>query len=816
MFDVTSSLVIPFTAAIFRIPVVLSLLWIGCGSVMAQKAGVRATFTDGQGAPLANATVWLLDSSGQREVRPVMLSDARGEVVFSGLEQGDYLIVARHVGMKELKELIRVPADLLLEHQWILAEGVEELTGIVVTGKTETRVVEEQPVKAAVINTRAVSAQPATLNDLINRTAGVRIRQTGGLGSAPDVSVNGFQGRAIRYFKDGIPLDYLRDGYNISSVPVNMLDRLEVYKGVLPVALGADALGGAVNLVTRKALGNVLNASYEIASFNTHRVSLNGLWVSGSQKWRAGAELFYNHSDNDYKAVVKVTDPDTRNQVDARLRMFHNAFTSYYAEVYTAISDVGWADELRISLGGFSLQRQQQHPALMTDPYGAIKGRQGSVVPTIRYKKTLFDQKAEVDQFLVYNTVNIGRTDTLRGRYDWYGNFTPNPAQFGESRQPALSAIDFTNFTSRTNVRYQLAPRSKLELNYVVTAVSRVGRDPYGPRFEGTGTDVLSVRTRYDKRVLGIGLENTWLDGKFTSNLMGKLYSYRSAGTDTWAARPVAESERIIKSGTYWGIAEALKYELDANSFVRFSIEAANRLPQQDELFGDGIWIVPNFNLNAERSTNLNAGYRLQRKGKFAFETNAFYRYTKGLILLIPIQPPYAQYTNMENVKGYGIEADGTVWFLKHFSANTNFTYQNLRLFGISSQLDSWKNDTRLRNTPWFFANIGLNADFDNVAAKGNPLKVYLFYNIMKEYYLETIPKRLESSQLLGLIGSANVSSNLIIPTQHLLSAGLTYGFSAWQIGLEMKNMMNADLYDYYRIQKAGRSVHLKVGVSLQ
>ena len=57
--------------------------------------------------------------------------------------------------------------------------------------------------------------------------------------------MNGFQDRAIKNFKDGIPMDYLGAGYNISLVPVNMLERVEVYKGVLPTALGADALGGA-------------------------------------------------------------------------------------------------------------------------------------------------------------------------------------------------------------------------------------------------------------------------------------------------------------------------------------------------------------------------------------------------------------------------------------------------------------------------------------------------------------------------------------------------------------------------------------------
>ena len=51
----------------------------------------------------------------------------------------------------------------------------------------------------------------------MNRSAGIRIRQTGGLGSNAGLMMNGFQDRAIKNFKDGIPMDYLGAGYNIGA-----------------------------------------------------------------------------------------------------------------------------------------------------------------------------------------------------------------------------------------------------------------------------------------------------------------------------------------------------------------------------------------------------------------------------------------------------------------------------------------------------------------------------------------------------------------------------------------------------------------------
>ncbi|HMR93649.1 MAG TPA: TonB-dependent receptor plug domain-containing protein, partial [Chitinophagaceae bacterium] len=164
------------------------------------------------------------------------------------------------------------------------------LEGVTIKASSATQQVKQQAVTAAVVNAREAYGQPATLTELINRSPGVRLRQSGGLGAATDVSVNGFQGKAIRYVKDGIPLDYLRDGFNIASLPVNMLERVEVYKGVLPVALGVDALGGVVNLVSRRTQPRYLAASYEIASFNTHRITLNGYYSDAAKKWFAGVE----------------------------------------------------------------------------------------------------------------------------------------------------------------------------------------------------------------------------------------------------------------------------------------------------------------------------------------------------------------------------------------------------------------------------------------------------------------------------------------------------------------------------------------------
>ena len=91
-----------------------------------------------------------------------------------------------------------------------------------------------------------------SLNELVNRTSGVKIREEGGVGSDFDLSINGLSGNSVRYFIDGVPLDSKGSYVTLPlNLPVNLIDRVEIYKGVVPASLGTDALGGAVNIITQ-------------------------------------------------------------------------------------------------------------------------------------------------------------------------------------------------------------------------------------------------------------------------------------------------------------------------------------------------------------------------------------------------------------------------------------------------------------------------------------------------------------------------------------------------------------------------------------
>jgi outer membrane receptor protein involved in Fe transport len=367
------------------------------------------------------------------------LTDSTGTARIYVPEAGRYAIEISSLGYKAFTENITATGTRW-QKRYVLEDNPSQLQAVQVNASSHGAQLKLNPVKAQVINTAASQEQPSTLIELMNRSAGIRVRQAGSLGSSNDVILNGFQNRAIRYFKDGMPLNYLGAGFNISLVRVDMLDHIEVYKGVLPAYLGADALGGAINLVTKHRQESFAELSYEVGSFNTHRVSLNAEYRSPNSHYFAGIHGFFNYSDGNYQVDVHPPHPQTGVPQDVHAELFHNRFSNYYAEAYAGISQVSWADELRISLIGFSLRTQFQFGSTMFKPMGAAHGTQYSVVPTLQYKKSFLNNALQLTEFAEINTLHATITDTVHGHYDWLGQFYPNGAEKGEiSNRGSLS-----------------------------------------------------------------------------------------------------------------------------------------------------------------------------------------------------------------------------------------------------------------------------------------------------------------------------------------------------------------------------------------
>lgn len=213
------------------------------------------------------------------------------------------------------------------------------LENVTVTGKSKTQRLREGTLSVNAIDVRSLVGSIGSLGRLVDRTAGVKLREEGGVGSDFDLSINGMSGNSVRYFLDGVPLDTKGSGVTLANLPVNLIDRIEIFKGVVPTWLSSDALGGAVNIVTNRKKTNYLDATYGIGSFHTHRADLNGQYVF-SNGLTIRPTLGVSYSKNDYMMRgVEVWDEESGEYVNVDRRRFHDDYLSLLGQVEVGFTD---------------------------------------------------------------------------------------------------------------------------------------------------------------------------------------------------------------------------------------------------------------------------------------------------------------------------------------------------------------------------------------------------------------------------------------------------------------------------------------------
>ena len=206
-----------------------------------------------------------------------------------------------------------------------VAISSQKLQEVLVMPKSQARKLQEQAYTVSVVDLKDMYVQATPLNKILNNVSSVRLREDGGVGSNYTFAMNGFTGNQVKFFLDGIPMDNFGSSFNLANLSANMADHIEVFKGVLPVHLGADALGGAVNIVSRRN-ANYLDANYSIGSFNTHKASVNGAYTDMKTGFTLRGNLFFNYSKNDYKVFAPIVDLTTGLQSgDAWVKRFNDA-----------------------------------------------------------------------------------------------------------------------------------------------------------------------------------------------------------------------------------------------------------------------------------------------------------------------------------------------------------------------------------------------------------------------------------------------------------------------------------------------------------
>ena len=294
----------------------------------------------------------------------------------------------------------------------------------VVTAKSREQKLREG---AYAVNAVSIRAQASTLQSLtqaIDRTAGIRIREEGGVGSDFDLSINGMSGNSIRYFLDGMPLDAKGTGMTLANLPVNIIDRVEIYKGVIPASFGSDALGGAFNIITKEHHRNYLDFSYGLGSFHTHKADFNARYTGRKTGIIVKPVISASYSKNDYlMRDVKVRNEDHTAFVIEDLPRFHDDYLSLFGQMEVGVADRSWTDGFFVSASVSKIDKDIQTGATQSNVIGRAERHTQSLNVAARYEKADFLAEGLQARFSLSHTWDHSQTiDTTYRRYYWDGS----------------------------------------------------------------------------------------------------------------------------------------------------------------------------------------------------------------------------------------------------------------------------------------------------------------------------------------------------------------------------------------------------------
>lgn len=657
-----------------------------------------------------------------------------------------------------------------------------------------------------IIETKETKRQAADMGEVLARTEGVSVQRSGGLGSSTRLSLNGLTDDQIRFFLDGVPLDLAGYPLGIANVPVNLIERVEIYRGVVPVRFGADALGGAVNLVTDENVRGTHGAvSYQIGSFHTHRLTLSARHLQKPSGFFARVNGSFDYARNNYPIDVEV--PDARGRlVPARVDRFHDAYRASHGDVEVGFVNRPWARRLLLRAFISDYDKDLQHNIVMTVPYGEVTYRETTTGATLRYDKAL-GHGLSFDAIGGYTYGRSTFLDVSKCIYDWFGRCIrerdpPGEIQAGPRDQVFWEHSGF----GRLNLSWLVQPEHMLRLSVSPTFVTRTGEDR---RIEGSQSrDPLAAERDLFTLVSGVEYKLNPLDNRLENILFAKDYA-QLARTEEPLLVPAGQFRRHDRDVHRVGVGDSLRYTFSEWLYAKASYEWATRLPRPDEVFGDAALIAANLDLLPETSHNANLGATIDARGTavgaFRLDANGFLRDANQLIVLLGNDRVFT-YQNVFGGRSLGVEsAAGWTSPGEYVALDANITYQDFRNTSHEGTFGKFAGD-RIPNRPWLFANGAARAQLKGVFAPRDEIALTVSTRYVHEFF--------RGWESLGLRDSKQA-----IPSQLVHSLVLTYLVRGPRVTVsstaELHNLTDERVFDFFGVQRPGRALFFKTTLEM-
>ncbi|WP_315425208.1 TonB-dependent receptor [Capnocytophaga sputigena] len=674
--------------------------------------------------PLIGADIYL------KELKKGTNADTQGNYYLKGIPEGNYTIIGSYLGYQTFSRKIYLKGQERLDIS--LKEQAEEISGVTVSGKTIAHQKKEESMPVTVIDMSNMRGTVSNVQDILAKTVGVTLRTSGGVGSSSRISVRGLEGKRIGFFIDELPMTEQTDYLDINDIPVDMIDRIEIYKGVVPARFGGSSLGGAINIVIREYPDKYADLSYGYESFNTHKaqgVFKRNLKARGLVFGIGGG---YTTSDNNYTF-------DSPYREGLRITRNHDKYRKYIIGG-SFKAKKWWFDEVE-----FEPVVVKTYKEIQGIEYDIREAHSESLMAGLANKLTKDNFLTEGLNFDMFNGVVLTKMnfiDKATRRYEWDGSSYPTPSRYGGEvgyNFPSDSDDQKLSFINKTNLEYIINERHSFNFNSVFSIAKGTPKDELK-------TLSLGKQVNFDSRmhswVSGVTYDLRSLDDIFLNSLTVRYYQYTMHTQMAPLFVPGKYDVDLQKNN--WGVNNALRYRFLPSLMGKLSAGYEVRIPSESELLGDGISVVPSADLLPERNASANIGLLFDLTGKHPsnaqIEMNFFYmylqdmiRYTAGLI--------GAQYQNFGEMRTLGVEFEAKADVLPSLYAYVNTTYQDLRDTRDYEPASTVPNPTkykRMPNIPYLMANAGMEFHRENLfGGSGQNTRLFADVAFVEEYFYD-------------------------------------------------------------------------------
>ena len=674
--------------------------------------------------PLYQATIYI------KELKKGTTTTAQGVYHFQHLPQGTYTVEFSYLGYRTYTKKIAVKGSTRFDVA--LKEETQEIAEVVLSAKSKAHLIKEQSMPVSVIDISSLRGTVSSVQDILAKTVGITLRTSGGVGSSSRISVRGLEGKRIGFFIDELPLSEQTDYIDINDIPVDMIDRIEIYKGVVPARFGGSSLGGAINIVIREYPDKYADLSYGYESFNTHKVQ--GVFKRNLKErgYTLGIGGGYTTSDNNYTF-------DSPYRKGLRITRNHDKYRKYIIGG-SFKAKKWWFDEVE-----FEPVVVKTYKEIQGIEYDIREAHSESLMAGLANKLTkdnFLTEGLNLDMFNGVVLTQMNFIDKATRRYEWDGSSYPTPSRYGGEvgyNFPSDSDDQKLSFINKTNLEYIINERHSFNFNSVLSVAEGTPKDELKTRSLGKQVNFDSHMHSW---VSGLTYDLRSLNDVFLNSLTLRYYQYTMHTQMAPLFVPGKYDVDLQKNN--WGVNNALRYRFLPSLMGKLSAGYEVRIPSETELLGDGISVVPSADLLPERNASANIGLLFDLTSKHPtnaqIEMNFFYmylqdmiRYTAGLI--------GAQYQNFGEMRTLGMEFEAKADVLPSLYAYVNTTYQDLRDTRDYEPASTVPNPTkgkRMPNIPYLMANAGVEFHRENLfGGSGQNTRLFADVAFVEEYFYD-------------------------------------------------------------------------------